>query len=432
MPEFLFEPKNFISPPYILCPKCGKQEFGVLIIADNSYSRRCRNCLFPKPNEGSANYSLPKLNKKVIYLDQFAISNMMKALNPQMRSNKEGKIDKFWLQLFEKLDSLCKLQLILCPDSEIHNSESLLSGFYEPLKRMYELLSGGKTFFENGIIQRKQIGEHFINWLNGKAETTLNLDSQSVIHGKINAWSKRLIISVNMGNDDEMVEEIKAFRDQSFTGLEGVFNYWIASKNLDLFFWYKYELNSFGNVTMNNYMDYLSKLVNVNEYIDRLEEIQPNDSVKIISDLLTILGQHGISDSERMWAKIVEYFSEANFSQLPTLHISALLYGALARQAAMGRKKPPNRGTMNDITMISTYMPYCDAMYIDKEFSNILAEIPEGQLNYKAKIFSNNSKADFLNYLNDIEKTATPEHIAKVNEVYGESWKKPYLTLYQS
>lgn len=140
---------------------------------------------------------------------------------------------------------------------------------------------------------------------------------------------------------------------------------------------------------------------------------------------------HGVNKAGEMWEKITEYFREADFSQLPTLHISASLFAAIARQAAIGRKKPPNRGTMNDITMISTYMPYCDAMFIDKEFSNMLLEIPEGHLNYKAKIFSINSKANFLEYLNDIEKSAAPNHIAKVNEVYGESWRNPYLTLYQ-
>ena len=263
MVEFLFDPRKFISPPFILCPKCGKKEFGVLIITNISYRRRCRNCLFPKNNEGSMRYSLPILNKKIIYLDQFAISNMMKALNPHMRSNKEGKVDEFWLRLFERLDSLSKLQLIICPDSEIHNSESLLSGFYEPLKRMYELMSGGRTFFEKGIIQRRQIIEHFTNWLNGRADTSLNLDPQCVIHGKINAWSSRLILSVNMGNDDEVSEEIKAFREQSFVGLEEVFNYWVTSKNLDLIFWYKNEITSFGKVTMDKYIDYLSKLVRV-------------------------------------------------------------------------------------------------------------------------------------------------------------------------
>jgi hypothetical protein len=219
MAEFLFDPRDFISPPFILCPKCGKQEFGVLIITNNSYRRRCRNCLFPKNNEGSMSYSLPILNKKIIYLDQFAISNMMKALNPHMRSNKEGKVDEFWLRLFERLDSLSKLQLIVCPDSEIHNSESLLSGFYEPLKRMYELMSGGRTFFEKGIIQRRQIIEHFTNWLNGEADTSLNLDPQCVIHGKINAWSSRLILSVNRETMTKYLKRLKRFVNSLLLGL---------------------------------------------------------------------------------------------------------------------------------------------------------------------------------------------------------------------
>ena len=126
MKQITFDPRIFVNTPYIECPKCGSKAFGILSIYEDRYLRRCKNCLFPKANEKSAHTPLPRLKKKVIYIDQMAISNMMKILNPETKAYKKGSVDEFWFLLFNKLDYLSKLQLIICPDSEFHEEESLL------------------------------------------------------------------------------------------------------------------------------------------------------------------------------------------------------------------------------------------------------------------------------------------------------------------
>jgi hypothetical protein len=113
-----------ISPPYIKCPNCGKNSFGVLIVNPHSYIRRCKDCHFPFKDSRSAVFPLPELSKKLIYIDQFAVSNMMKAINPKTRAHKKGSIDQFWQILFEKLYRLSNLQLIICPASSFHFQES--------------------------------------------------------------------------------------------------------------------------------------------------------------------------------------------------------------------------------------------------------------------------------------------------------------------
>src|SRR5258708_3053049 len=113
-----FDPRIFISPPYFPCPKCNKESFGVLSIGRNVYTRRCKECWF------SNHFHLPELHKKIIYLDQFVISEMMKAIHEKL--GKTGRVDPFWLRLFEKLGRLSHLQLIICPDSHYHQQESLL------------------------------------------------------------------------------------------------------------------------------------------------------------------------------------------------------------------------------------------------------------------------------------------------------------------
>ncbi len=128
--QVVISPRDFIHEPYISCPFCGKESFGVLMVRSDSYLRRCAECFRPHGHERPAVYPLPPLNKKIIYIDQMGISNMMKALNPETRAGRSGPISRFWLDLFERLDVLAKLQLIVCPDSIFHEWESLAAPFF--------------------------------------------------------------------------------------------------------------------------------------------------------------------------------------------------------------------------------------------------------------------------------------------------------------
>jgi len=85
----------------------------------------------------------------------------------------------------------------------------------------------------------------------------------------------------------------------------------------------------------------------------------------------------------------------------------------------------------NDIAMISSLLPYCDALFIDNECHTYLNEKPLcDELNYGAKIFSPNNKEEFMEYLNSIESGMPKEHLDKVSEVYGTIWCEPYTTLF--
>ena len=82
--------------------------------------------------------------------------------------------------------------------------------------------------------------------------------------------------------------------------------------------------------------------------------------------------------------------------------------------------------------MLSAYLPYCDAMFVDKEMHGLLDEPPlKTALNYGAKVFSLRSKREFLNHLDQIENNAPAEHLAKVREIYGDAWEEPYVEVFQ-
>jgi hypothetical protein len=41
-PFKVFDPRDFIQPPFVKCPQCGGAEFGVLMVHGDNYTRRCQ------------------------------------------------------------------------------------------------------------------------------------------------------------------------------------------------------------------------------------------------------------------------------------------------------------------------------------------------------------------------------------------------------
>lgn len=423
-------PKDFIRGPYIECPKCGKNSFGILMICDHYYSRRCAECYYPGGHEPAAQYPLPELNKKIIYVDQFAISNMMKFLNPDTKAHQKGNVDSFWSRLFERLDTLCKLQLIICPDSDFHEHESLLAPFYGPLKRMYELFSNGVSFYDHETIQRFQILGQLNIWF-GETKT-LDLDVHKITHGNINAWRKRFIVSVNTQKPQELIDEIRTNREKVAEHLKDVFRLWQSEKDKDFYYCYNEEKKAMAGVLIKSYREYLTNFAMISFGLApfQLGDVLPNMAIITFHEIKERLKEKKFKE-ENLNRKLEEFLRSEIFEDTPFIKISSMLYAAMARQAANGRKNLPTRGFDTDVQIISTLLPYCDAMFIDNECRSFLAERPLCyEINYGTKVFSYANRNEFIDYLDNIESEASEEHLKKVNEVYGSEWRKPFWEIY--
>lgn len=130
--------------------------------------------------------TLPHLSKKILYIDQFAISYMVRALHPDMKATGNDNADSFWLQLFQKLDRLVKMQIAICPQSDFHLQESVVSNFFEPLEKMYHLLSRGSHFLGQYRIKTIQITDSIKNWIRNrtgelKIHSLKSVDRKSVV-----------------------------------------------------------------------------------------------------------------------------------------------------------------------------------------------------------------------------------------------------------
>ena len=234
MGERTFNIRDFIMPPYKMCPNCGQDTFGVLTIEGTRYSRRCRTCLHLADR-----LPLPPLRKKIIYLDQYVISNLMKLENPALQRNDNLRTNPFWEELRALLMELRQAQLIVCPNSASHVSESRISPFNAELKKMYEHQSSGLTFNSFESIQSRQIGELARAWSDGR-EPHFEFNPREVLSDDPHQWNKRYYITFQ-DNPFVIPDEIKASRALMHKAIARLFRDQWSKEKRTFQYWYDAE-----------------------------------------------------------------------------------------------------------------------------------------------------------------------------------------------
>lgn len=413
MKSITISPKDFITAPFIACPNCSANEFGVLMISGISYTRRCRNCWHTR------HFSLPDTHKAVIYIDQFAVSNMLKTRDKTTKGHEKAAENPFWSELWDKLARLRRCQLVCCPNSEEHEDESLLAPFFSKLKGVYERLSGGVTFKNFQHVRLDQAFQLIQAWVQGE-EPEYDFDAQRITYGRIHEWKDRMFVTVGSMKQD-MVEAIRKNRESGHQELKQVFERWQKEKKT---FEQVYEAEKRGYLdgTLSNYRRVLMSRIAM--FAGR----QPLDATLFMHCEGELL-QHAVINAvsqertpQEARAVCETFFRDNVPKDLPFSKISAALYAVLASKAAAGQKEPPNKGTISDIRFISHFLPYCDAIFIDNKSRALINDLPKAHslssLGFHCKVFSLSNKDEFLKYLGAIMEAATPEYLAIVESIY--------------
>lgn len=435
-------PGVFVRPPYIQCPRCGEEAFGIICIAAHQYSRRCRICLYPTPPERHEPTRLPRLDKKTLYLDQFVISKMMFALNSATRQHGRDSHESFYREAFSRLDVLGKKQLVICPSSEFHRLESLTSQCSEPLERMYKLLGYGAVWYDSDFVRKALIMEAFGLWESAQPRQRSRLTKDDFLRGDRSAWTPCFEVSVNMRCEPVFIEEIRQARDASDEGIRLVFERWQGDQDKTFNDWIREETHGAAKRYISGFSRHVANAVALQAETSGRQDVSlnsiamllPSHEVEIMMRLRHALMARGYNEGE--WPQKARLFLESEyFAQLPFVEIGSLIWATVAhRSAHSGRKRPPTRGFSNDVQLIATYLPYCDAMFLDRECHGILDDrlMRDALAKYGTRIFSLRNKDEFLSYLGEIERGASPEHLRFLSEVYGEQYLKPYLGLYDT
>jgi hypothetical protein len=374
--------------------------------------------------------------KKIIYLDQFVISNITKILDPDF-PRREHLLEKqpFWLELYKKLDRLLKLQLIVCPDSYYHRTESLLCGDpdFDSLQDVYSHLSHDCTFQDYTMILRWQLLHYFRDYMEGHPEREPVIPVSDVVHGELDKWHNRFRVTVPYRLDADEVASLRSQREKHYGTVEAIFKKWqqdSTSFKLSV----QEEAQALGRAIIEVLSSYLTKWMRYSFGLATPQsplELLPPSTVLIVFDMFRILEEYKISERMEQFKTVGEYLRSPHFLRLPFVRLSSMLYATIARKAP-SMKSPPNRGTTTDVTAIASVLPYCDAMFVDNGMAGYLREkqLRDEIARFGTQIFSPKTKAAFLTYLDEIESKAEERHIRCVRMTYPPKWfVEPFLNV---
>ncbi|HEY2047423.1 MAG TPA: hypothetical protein VGG93_12680 [Candidatus Udaeobacter sp.] len=342
---------------------------------------------------------------------------------------RESTLD-FYRIAFEKIHRLAKLHLLVCPDSPIQYDESVVSADFKKLKRLYEMLSSGVTFWHPDEIRNAQICNKARHYNNTAKDEPRDVPRDHVIHGKLNVWRDWLQITLNAPPLQGLVDELRVARSKKYSGFAKVWKMWSGDIGRKFNDWYLEERRGLAKVLKQKLADAIRRHLEIRfgRREPSIEDMLPDHEERLAWNLKKILCDD--NPDPACFVQVWEFLESDALDEVPFTRLSSLLFAGMAQQAR-GGKKCPGKHPFNDVDVVAAYLPYCDGMFLDNEMAALLHHnpIPE-RLNYPAQVFSLRTKTEFLAYLDEIEANASPLHIQTVREVYGSDWERPYVEVF--
>lgn len=384
----------FVRPPFAKCEACGAHGLGRLMVTGDQMIRKCKECLQIRKT------NLPPTRKSVIYLDQFAVSNMMKSINPATNSHGKPALEP-WSELYDHVARLVQMQLVVCPESGFHRLESRLEPTLGPaIQQVISYLSGRARFPDPEYILEKQLLDCLERWLVGEAASTL-LDPRDVISDELDQWDDLVRLHVTPIIFPPLVQAERAIRSTAEEAMENLFRSW-QQDPLPFRERFSIEIEAHRRAQVELYERRLfapRRFPYSDSLLDAIKRQRPSaEAATVLFDFLR---------------------SEA-LEQVPILRIQASVHAALAVRA-QGQKHPPNEGYMTDVEIVATLLPYCDAMLIDRVTYSLLNE-PEVRRTlggWVDRAFPPKQIDAFKLRLDTIEAGARANHARWVEWVYG-------------
>ena len=360
------------------CGRCGANKtFKFVRLVENetpqSFFAQCRNCGL------QCQCFLPKLSKRILYLDQFALSNLALASYPELKP--DSTVPQFWFELLSTLNKLLRKQLIVCPDSLYQWKESQATPLYNQIKETFQYFNWDVSFREPGYIKESQIADHALLWLRKGGRREPRLKMFDAIHGNLNHWAPRWRYPNRMQPDfqpDHVQIELQRRREDLAKVHEG----WRAEAQKTYTEWFKEHIAAFGHRTLQGSYPLARRFIRAIQNTFEGSGI-PCSTVNM---------------------KVSHYLQSDCLECIPFLKLSAHLLAARARNAV--RSGPPNPGTATDFDLLATLLPYCDAMLIDRPTLGLLQQRPRLFDCYGTRVYSYRTRQEFLGYLTDLEVAA--------------------------
>lgn len=383
--------------PLETCPKCGQHEsFGRTIFRQRGLSFKCNKCGYTELKK------LPPIKKRIIYIDQFALSKMVK-----------NNDEPFWSDLHERLIRLKKNEIITCPYSPIHIEESEYDyGQRDALKAMYRRIAGEDQFRRPEDVEMRQLARSLRALIGCTRSKPTDLRVDDACERPPHQWSEVLHIYADMPHDDELINQLRRDKESAHSSMQVLCDHWrsnpvtfdgqVEAEARE----FRNQIAAYRHFTSGNPFDYFrfrgSVVFDVIHWlVNSVRMIDPDES-----DPLGILERFADSDEYR---------------QTPWTYLNCRIWAKIAESAcnASGPRKP-RLGDRYDANVLASYAPYCDAMFIDGGFRGIAIDGRIAVTNrFGVAIFSEQVRDEFIEYLRHIEDSVPDSHWDALALVHG-------------
>ena len=130
---------------------------------------------------------------------------------------------------------------------------------------------------------------------------------------------------------------------------------------------------------------------------ETFDDLSPAPIVGLFIEIFHRFVQKTGSHDEAAKSMKAFFLSDA-VHDLPFLQIETALYATTAKKA-LSQVKLPTQGFSIDVSAMGCLLPYCDAMFMDREIAGLWRDIQSSaarRLPYATKVFSKASKDEFL------------------------------------
>lgn len=383
--------------PLETCPRCQQPDsFGRCWIAAKGLLFKCKSCGHNEAKE------LPQLKKTILYIDQFALSKMVK-----------NKDEKFWGELYERLTRLTANDIITCPVSPVHAEESKFDHkLRDALKGMYRQIAGDDVFRSQEDIEKRQLARSLRAYVGCTKSHPLDVSDDDAFERSPHRWSDIFHVYADFPYNEELIAGLKQAKESLHSSMETLCDSWRAnpvtfdeqaeaeaaafrtalrlyrqqtSGDPDRYSWLTSPLAF-------DVVDWLARTVQV---IDP-DEKAPLDVLDGFADSSLLRETPCIFLKSRIWAKIAE----------------------LVLSPKGARKPRPGDGY--DAKVLASYAPYCQAMLLDGGFREIAIDARIAvEKRFGTKVFSEQVRDDFLAYLQDVERAVPQDHWQALAFIHG-------------
>ena len=400
MTKFTWEHGRFET-----CGACSRKTLGVHSVGGSVLHKRCTNCRSEVP------FPLPILRKKALYLDQFMFSGIYKARN-------NGRLldghEAFVKEVNERLRRCVLLQQVVLPHSHIHHRETIVYAQGKDLREFYEVFGGDVELKDGESIQLAQTLK-FAEAFFGDHEPEISFSLDEVTDKSRDDWLPTIHIGVS-ADYSGFAPDIRRVRDEGHADLKALVETWVK-KRPSFSTVLEHEFSQFSAVKINA-LDQVFLAAQGND-VEKCNRAQMSPIYIEFIELERLLGAMGVPEDEHLH-RIIDFWRWDKNREMPQNKISAYLFAAISQRVVTGGKKIVDQGLLNDLSAVSTYAPYMDAMFLDNRFVALLSEEPlVTELNYKARIYSLRSKDAFLAYLTEIEDNTPDEVRDLAARIYG-------------